>query len=206
MNMYAYVGGDPVNRRDPSGMCGAGEVPLAVARTHRPEGDVVALYRIVCVKMVDSEGLSGGSSAGGGEGGAGEAPEQEIVVTASLTDNPCGSEASVYRIADTRQFWSRGVMGETLGLPPLRLQGNRINSSFYGTNEQLMSYFYFLSGAADDIFVWPSLFGGTTLTSLPSRITYRVGDTGLGRIDVPANTFKLNRHETIHVSKQCPLR
>lgn len=55
LNLQAYVGADPVNFIDPYGLCAAGEVPVRRPRTSRPDGDVVALYRIVCMRLPRAE-------------------------------------------------------------------------------------------------------------------------------------------------------
>jgi RHS repeat-associated protein len=90
MNMYGYVGGDPVNFTDPTGTCGSGEVSMAFDRTSRGEGepgDVVALYRFFCVRLYvggngnGSPGVRVGDTDGGTDVCAPGDPSCEVTIT-----------------------------------------------------------------------------------------------------------------------------
>jgi RHS repeat-associated protein len=78
MNLYAYVGGDPVNFTDPSGTCGAGEVGIFQDRTSRGEGEgVVALYRYFCQRLVFDRSGNGVGGIGVGDNGGGGADAEK---------------------------------------------------------------------------------------------------------------------------------
>jgi RHS repeat-associated protein len=76
MNLYAYVGADPVNFTDPSGLCGFGEAPFATPRTNRGPGDVVALYFFTCMKLYGEDGGSFGGGDDDGRTAAGQVESQ----------------------------------------------------------------------------------------------------------------------------------
>ena len=73
MNMYAYVGNDPVNMVDPTGMKGEGA-----------EEKCEACSDVIVVTGSRGGGFSGGGAPGGGgsPGGSGEDITDEIIVTA----------------------------------------------------------------------------------------------------------------------------
>ena len=71
MNMYSYVGGDPMNATDPSGLVG--------------------------FDIVISNHLDGGGSSGGFNGGAGAAaPVDQIVVKQIRTNRPTWSNVAAF--------------------------------------------------------------------------------------------------------------
>lgn len=61
MNMYAYVGGDPVNAVDPSGTCGVGEVAVRVnpGATGAGPGEIVSAARLFCMRLPVETGGGG---------------------------------------------------------------------------------------------------------------------------------------------------
>jgi RHS repeat-associated protein len=206
MNMYAYVGGDPVNRTDPSGLCSLMDVGYSY---YRPNGEYIGpapgKYFVLRNCEDGAGGSAGANSVGVGDGGVGGSFEPVDHGTIVVTGSPC-SVARVVPLAGNDIFSRYGITGKPLGLPPYRLQGKTLLSTMYGNNQIAMTYFLFLHKAVDDWVLIPNPFAGAGLTSIPSRISYRHGDSGLGRIDIPANTFTLNRPESIHVSPQCPTK
>ena len=105
--------GDPVNFTDPTGLCGGGEVGLAYDRTSRGEGatgDIVALYRFFCVRLVfdatyaSGAGVGVADNSGGGVGG----PEEPVCKGPPTPEgvNPEGSPNLL------------GIMLKSLGMQP----------------------------------------------------------------------------------------
>ncbi len=79
MNLYNYVGSDPVNFTDPLGLCPVGFQPFRVSTgaSENSGGDAIisrANYRIVCQRMRTENGGSGVRPGGGGRGAGGAAP------------------------------------------------------------------------------------------------------------------------------------
>ena len=127
------------------------------------------------------------------------------IVSAGLkTGGDCG--AGVFQLTGSNIFDRYGINGTPLGQAPYGLQGKTVTSTIYGGNEVAMTYFLFLHEAVGDLLILPNPFSGKGLTSFPSMISYRKGDQGLARIDIRANTFSLDRPESIHVSPRCPVK
>ncbi len=77
MNMYAYVGGDPVNGVDPLGLssCNPGEYPVAVNTSPYGEGGMIIVARtIICFDGGGAPGGGGGGQPSPGGGGGGPPP------------------------------------------------------------------------------------------------------------------------------------
>lgn len=196
MNMYNYVGGDPVNFMDPTGLCTATAVGKWVSVTViNEDGSSVSAEPTFHQTGVELSGCGGGGGfgpAGGGEGGgSGLLPPPE--------NPPCSS--GLQPVAWTPD-------GNTKGENP-RSQGGRYNTDLPGGYEAATAVFMGLSrldGLAN------GADGGFRINKNPLRPTTAfISDAGnvalrwsikngnyVWRIDINPNTFDLKKAETIH--------
>ncbi|HEU0098852.1 MAG TPA: RHS repeat-associated core domain-containing protein [Allosphingosinicella sp.] len=209
MNMYAYVGGDPANARDPTGLCSVLNWSMHVfdAKGNDLGTDHVKPEAWSTFYGCDwaARGFLGRMVMDGGAAFNGPSSNDGQLEPTPINDDIeiCGR---ISTLAGESPFKHFGVTGAPLGLPPYGLQGRTVLSTIYGDNKVAVTYFLFLHKSVNDFMIIPNPFVDRGLTSIPSRISYRVGDAGLARIDIPANTFSLNRPESIHVSPQCPTK
>jgi hypothetical protein len=219
LNLHAYVGADPMNWTDPDGLAKNEIVITAPPRPQNPNEGI----------RTGSWGAFG-SAGGANSEGSGRNPARSctgdncVEVTGPKPSPqpalppiiPAAAEASgpnenacstaVHQLAGSDIFSRYGITGTPLGLPPYGLQGKTVLSTMYGDNKVAVTYFIFLHKAVDDWLIVPNPLVGSSLMSVPSRISYRIGASGLARIDIPADTFTLSRPESIHVSPQCPTK
>jgi RHS repeat-associated protein len=217
MNRYSYPS-DPVNFRDPLGMddCGGSCDPVVITGSPLNGPTPPSVANPGCGRPRPTAGLqtSGCAAAAAGRAGAAAAggaeailAEETIVITAPTTfDGPCRAVAEFQLAALTPH-------GDTKGDNPQR-RGSGYITEMPGGFIDAESIFIALLRLAGDIDV--DLGGITEPTTLaigqPSGIRLRVGfDLSGGfapRIDVPAGTFTLRAHESIHFTggrgRQCP--
>ena len=215
MNMYAYVGGDPVNRSDPSGM---------------RSDDIYVNGR-----RADGAGTGLGTFGGIGNGAApssnqGETTGTDIVVNGQRIRRPVatlpqaaftlagGLCATALAPADPFSllpptFVAFTPFGDTKGEHP-RITGSTINTDLPGGFVSAEAIFIGLLRLAGDTEIDLPKLSTSIAVGRPSGIRLRVGlDPNQNwlfapRIDIPANTFQLTRPETIHFTGgrgiQCP--
>lgn len=219
LNLHAYVGADPVNWTDPTGLAANEIIITALPKPQNPnEGRYSGSWGAFGSTASSSREGSGRNPARACSGdncievpGPESSPQPGLppmVPAAAETSGPNENACSIgiYQLAGSDIFSRYGITGTPLGLAPYGLQGKTVLSTMYGDNKAAVTYFIFLHKAVDDFLIIPNPFVGSGLMSVPSRVSYRIGATGLARIDIPAGTFTLSRPESIHVSPQCPTR
>ena len=87
MNMYGYVGGDPVNFTDPSGT----EDVIVVVGGRRQSPDWHTTQFLLQYLQTAYGGGTGGSAGGGGSGWGGETSETEVCGSANISSSSASS-------------------------------------------------------------------------------------------------------------------
>jgi RHS repeat-associated protein len=147
VNLYAYVGNDPINFVDPVGLCGGQEYPIAVPTTipKNPDpGSVYATYRIVCMRIPSHDKRNSGGSGGGG-GGAGGGDKSETC------------RRAVARLGQTSE--NLGMMGQFLGGEVVLFSAGE--ALFFGT----------MTGGPGALAAVPTLGAGIRLFSAGSALS-----------------------------------
>lgn len=203
MNLYGYVGNDPVNFKDPSGQSGIGMLlflpvsTIDVALLVNSPGFLSSIYDDIVVTATRSISIDLPS------------PLTPIPMNIALAGLD-GTDSTSCSGATNAAFTSRG---NTLGMEP-KFDGARYNTKFPGGFADAFAIFSTLYRSVGDTSFRES--GGIapgipTLVSFPSKkIQMRGGvdylNTRMGkvpnaitpRIDIRANTFSLTTPETIH--------
>lgn len=141
MNLYGYVGGDPVNLTDPLGLCASDAVPMRKYYSNLPPsepGTVTAQYEYICVPLGQSGGNGSQGSGGGGGGVPGRTPipnppntdphPDERKMVAGIHSRPLLGDTLFRRVSNptrTIQITRRSSIpqAETSSIPTTLLQG-----------------------------------------------------------------------------------
>ena len=134
LNMYAYVGGDAVNRRDPSGLskCDPGEDCITVTSPRIRPSVMILIRRLVSYRLVGSFFGGGGGGGGGRAGPGGDTGDGEVQTT----------QCPEYDAADnvSRGFLDRGTGGDvTLGRRGILGTGARLIGPFSSYDDAVQS-------------------------------------------------------------------
>jgi RHS repeat-associated protein len=210
MNWYNYVGSDPVNSVDPTGL---GCSTYTHWRTYFLHGKQISPWkRVEQWEVCDPDPQNGTDIVVNGYQKKGEGA---YGTPAAAPQNEIGCSGSAMPL--TPVAWTPN--GETKGNHPV-LQGNRYNTDLPGGSEAAMAVFLGLSrldgarNGGDGGFTTAGPFRPTTLLiSNTGNVALRIGtinDIFALRIDIKAGTFELEKAETIHFNgsgkgDMCPI-
>lgn len=210
MNIYAYVGNDPINGADPSGTVVEFGDGWFVRQDQGGNSDPECPGPF-CPTAWRPRFLGFSDGSPSVPNGERNEPRAEATLSQQNNSTPllCATQIA-NSITDLAKF---GVTGRPLGLPPYGIQGKTVTSTFYGTVGKMFDYFGFISGKAADRNLIPNPFApgvrsvpsGITLRYSPSANDFRI-DVPIGALGSPSDGF-LNRPESLHRNgNQCPMK
>lgn len=181
MNLYNYVGGDPVNFNDPTGLCGNGQVRVVTQGNPTPynprtnEYETAPYYACMDLPSIPSNGgASQSGSLGGGSGSP--APENKI----QTRETPYCGELREKSEESRHLLPSRGTLGRFW------------NDRFILRYHQL-TYQDYARDSKVDSQAGPALVGGLSLlVKIPKTISVPVTGIIFGRLDQQADYYAKN--------------